>query len=79
MLRLKAGLTGLALVFLVTLVGSLAYSPAPSPTGPSEPLSQLGVAPSPAPSRPKAPVAEPESPIADREPPLPRGGNQVSI
>jgi hypothetical protein len=51
--RMRAGLTGLGVVFLFTLAASLAFGPsddepavAESTKAPGEPLSQLGVAPS---------------------------------
>lgn len=72
MQRLRAGLTGLALVFLVTLVGSIALSPSdtqsPRPADPGEPLAELGVAPSPgdraAGTESVAPPAAPAPPVA---------------
>lgn len=50
MQRLRAGLTGLGLVFLVVMIASLLFTPAKAPADPvpSEPLAQLGVAPGPA-------------------------------
>jgi hypothetical protein len=51
--RMRAGLTGLGVVFLFTLAASLAFGPSEdepsleaSTKAPGEPLSQLGVAPS---------------------------------
>lgn len=47
--RIRAGVTGLGLVFLITLVGSVALAPSgrnAAPEGQGEPLAQLGVAPS---------------------------------
>lgn len=46
--RVRAGLTGLGLVFLFTLGASAVFGPEPTPDTPkeaSEPLAQLGVAP----------------------------------
>lgn len=50
--RIRAGLTGLGVVFLITAVASLLFSPSPAERArveqvkePGEPLSQLGVAP----------------------------------
>jgi hypothetical protein len=46
--RMRAGLTGLGAVFLLTLAASLAFGPAekvPDTRDSSEPLAQLGVAP----------------------------------
>lgn len=78
--RIRAGVTGLGLVFLVTLLGSIALDPpGPKPVRdePGEPLAELGVAPSPgdrsdpgagpAPAVPPT-VADPEAerPIAGR-------------
>lgn len=48
---MRAGLTGLGLVFLLTLVASVLFVPADAPLAqasriePGEPLAQLGVAP----------------------------------
>lgn len=47
--RIRAGLTGLGIVFLFTLVASVVFAPsqqAQPPKVPGEPLAQLGVAPS---------------------------------
>lgn len=47
--RVRAGLTGLGIVFLFTLVASVVFAPsdmAQPPKEPGEPLAQLGVAPS---------------------------------
>jgi len=47
--RVRAGLTGLGVVFLFTLVASVVFAPsemAQPPKEPGEPLAQLGVAPS---------------------------------
>ncbi len=51
--RVRAGLTGLGLVFLFTLMASVAFAPSPTALPgnlpgkePGEPLAQLGVAPS---------------------------------
>lgn len=51
--RMRAGLTGLGVVFLFTLAASLAFGPSDdepvveaSTKAPGEPLAQLGVAPS---------------------------------
>lgn len=47
--RVRAGLTGLGIVFLFTLVASVVFAPsqqAQPPKAPGEPLAQLGVAPS---------------------------------
>jgi hypothetical protein len=79
MQRIRAGLTGLSLVLLVTLLGSLAYSPRSSAPGPAEPLSELGVAPSPGVPRGPPPAETSKSPVADRAPEPFHGPNQVSI
>jgi hypothetical protein len=50
MQRIRAGVTGLGLVFLITLIGSIAIARDPRPEAlaePGEPLSELGVAPAP--------------------------------
>jgi hypothetical protein len=50
MQRIRAGVTGLGLVFLIVLLGSLAVSrepQGPQAAEPGEPLSELGVAPAP--------------------------------
>ncbi len=59
MQRLRAGLTGLGLVFLVVMIASLLFTPAKGPADPvpSEPLARLGVAPGPA--QPEATPAKP--------------------
>lgn len=47
--RVRTGLTGLGIVFLLTLVASVAFAPSQdlqSVKAPGEPLAQLGVAPS---------------------------------
>ena len=47
--RVRAGLTGLGLVFLFTLLASVAFAPSrvvEPAKAPGEPLAQLGVAPS---------------------------------
>lgn len=46
---MRAGLTGLGLVFVATLAASVLFAPADDakPKEPSEPLAQLGVAPGP--------------------------------
>jgi len=47
--RVRAGLTGLGLVFLFTLLASVAFAPSVAvlpDKSPGEPLAQLGVAPS---------------------------------
>jgi hypothetical protein len=68
--RIRAGVTGLGLVFLITLIGSLALT-APEAEravpAPEEPLGELGVAPSPG-TRTEAPPSDGEQPIADRVP-----------
>ncbi len=48
--RIRAGVTGLGLVFLITLIGSIALAPSGRDSArdePGEPLAELGVAPSP--------------------------------
>jgi hypothetical protein len=69
MQRLRAGLTGLGLVFLVVMIASLLFTPvkAPLDAAPSEPLAQLGVAPGPAPIAappPAKPTSAPGQPGA---------------
>jgi hypothetical protein len=79
MRRVHAGFAGLGLVFMITALGALALpvsAPAPSP---SEPLAELGVAPSP-PANVRNPApgsaapagatgdAAGENPISDRAP-----------
>ncbi|MFQ3666121.1 MAG: hypothetical protein SNJ79_08865, partial [Sphingomonadaceae bacterium] len=70
--RVHAGLAGLGLVFIVTLLGSLALQPSEDGFGRedrNDPLAQLGVAPSPGVDRKeperRAPQPE-EQPIVDR-------------
>lgn len=66
--RIRAGLTGLGAVFLITAAASLLFAPTPAETArverpkePGEPLSQLGVAPnSEKESAPPAPVPAPD-------------------
>lgn len=75
--RVRAGLTGLAAVFLVTAAASLLFAPDAADTvaaekqEPGEPLAQLGVAPG------SDKAAEPEMPPEPAVPPLearPSGG-----
>lgn len=84
---MRAGLTGLGLVFVATLSASVLFSPtgdAP-PKEPGEPLAQLGVAPGPeknavAPAgvRPPAPMAEPVPPLSMEPAPVPdQSGNSA--
>ncbi|WP_181160173.1 hypothetical protein [Sandaracinobacter neustonicus] len=75
--RIRAGLTGLAAVFLVTAAAALLFAPDPAQQArveaaqaadPGEPLAQLGVAPgsekASQPSPPPPPVAEPQASVA---------------
>lgn len=71
--RVRAGLTGLGAVFLVTAAAALLFGPEPGDLSsfgqskePGEPLAQLGVAP----SNEKAPAAArpPEAPPASATP-----------
>ncbi|WP_448586510.1 hypothetical protein [Thermaurantiacus sp.] len=82
--RIRAGMTGLGLVFLITLIGSVAVrSPEAAPgRSPGEPLGALGIAPSPGgdPATDQAGQADRlqgEQPVADHLPP--RTTNQVHI
>lgn len=82
--RIRAGVTGLGLVFLVTLLGSIALAPSgrnAAPEGQGEPLAQLGVAPSageraagaaglPLPAAPAPPAEEPPAAAAQAERPV---------
>jgi hypothetical protein len=74
--RVRAGLTGLGLVFLVTLVGSLAMQPAGADflrDERADPLAQLGVAPSLNGERKgseRRSLEPEEQPIADHLPPV---------
>jgi hypothetical protein len=65
MQRLRAGLAGLGLVFLVVMVASILFAPVRPVTesAPGEPLAQLGVAPGPT-TKPAAalPAAIPPAP-----------------
>ncbi|WP_448578969.1 hypothetical protein [Thermaurantiacus sp.] len=79
MQRIRAGLTGLSLVLIVTLLGSLAYAPRSAAPGPAEPLSELGVAPSPGVPRGAPPAETGKSPVADRAPEPVHTPDQVSI
>lgn len=76
--RMRAGLTGLGLVFLATLAASVLFAPDTSqaPQEPSEPLAQLGVAPGPEKATPPAMTSGPPgaSPgLAPGEPAAGRG------
>lgn len=72
--RIRAGLTGLGVVFLITAAASLLFAPSPSEQAqvaqvkePGEPLSQLGVAP----NNEKEPVAPPAAdPVPSVQSPL---------
>jgi hypothetical protein len=70
--RVRAGLTGLGLVFLFTLLASVAFAPSPTQVpekAPGEPLAQLGVAPSSenlTSDTPDTPVASPEADAAEQ-------------
>jgi hypothetical protein len=83
--RMRAGLTGLGVVFLFTLAASLAFGPSDdepaveaSTKAPGEPLSQLGVAPSnenadrdeTVEAPPPAPAPEPPAPPPVSESPV---------
>lgn len=83
--RMRAGLTGLGLVFVATLAASVLFAPEVSTmdTKPSEPLAQLGVAPGPekqsqatrTPERDAGSTSEPPSmdsaPVAPMDPEQP--------
>lgn len=48
MQRVRVGLTGLAIVFLIVILGMVLLGPeepGPKPAQPGEPLAQLGIAP----------------------------------
>lgn len=69
--RVRAGLTGLGVVFLVTASAALLFGPEPGEVAaveqgkePGEPLAQLGVAPSNENPEPALPPAEPAAPPA---------------
>ena len=79
--RIRAGLTGLGVVFLITAAASLLFAPSPADKAavaqvkePGEPLSQLGVAPNSekeseqAPAPPAAVPVQPEQPPASESP-----------
>ncbi|WP_448582102.1 hypothetical protein [Thermaurantiacus sp.] len=64
--RIRAGVTGLGLVFLVTLIGSIALAPRSQEAvrdEPGEPLAALGVAPSPG-DRASGPHSQPVPDLA---------------
>ncbi len=73
--RIRAGLTGLAAVFLVTAAASLLFAPdeaervAAEQQEPGEPLAQLGVAPgSDKDARPAEPTPQPVEPPPEAQP-----------
>ncbi len=68
---MRAGLTGLGLVFVATLSASVLFAPeAPTgPSAPSEPLAQLGVAPGPEKQTPATGAPERDA-AAAANPPL---------
>ncbi len=80
--RIRAGVTGLGLVFLVTLLGSVALAPAGRDTvreEPGEPLAELGVAPS---AGERSASAEPPTGAGeaeDAQPPAAPGGEQPIV
>jgi hypothetical protein len=78
--RIRAGLTGLAAVFLVTAAASLLFGPDDADTAaetqqePGEPLAQLGVAP----GSDKIDEAERDQKAATPEPEVPEASAQPS-
>lgn len=75
---MRAGLTGLGLVFLATLAASVVFAPEPTPATkePTEPLAQLGVAPGPEKNGANGRIApealpEPGSPASPQTVPAP--------
>lgn len=85
--RIRAGLTGLAAVFLITAVAALLFAPDPAQQArieaaqaadPGEPLAQLGVAPGSEKSNPPPPPPEVQPPLAPSSTPSGTSGGAYS-
>jgi hypothetical protein len=74
---MRVGLTGLGVVFLITMAAAVAFGPSPDApevpddATPGEPLAQLGVAPGLEKDRPPAPQAPPSAVPPPDAPPAP--------
>ncbi|PZU50290.1 MAG: hypothetical protein DI568_03985 [Sphingomonas sp.] len=81
--RIRAGLTGLAVVFLVTAAAALLFAPDPAQQArvaaaqaadPGEPLAQLGVAPGS--EKASQPLPPPPPPLAEAQPSIAPSSDQ---